>query len=68
MPVGPGKYDYLATMVRRDAEADTVVIVVLGGKLGNGFSVQANYPMTHELPSLLRAVADEIDANREKLS
>ena len=40
MAVGAGKYDDLATLVREKANATGVVVVVLGGDQGNGFSVQ----------------------------
>ncbi len=40
MARGPGKYDDLATYVRQQAEAKAVIIIVLGGKKGSGFSCQ----------------------------
>lgn len=40
MPAGPGKYDDLATYVRENSNAKGVVVIVLGGDRGSGFSVQ----------------------------
>ena len=41
MPMGPGKYDDLATIVRAQAAAAGVLVVVIDGAAGSGFSVQA---------------------------
>ncbi len=64
MPEGPGKYDDLCTYVREGAEAAAVIVIVLHGKHGDGFSVQAR----HELPPLeiarvLRRVAEQIEGD-----
>jgi hypothetical protein len=61
MPAGAGKYDDVATTARRDTEAQGVVLIVLAGKHGSGFSVQASAEVTFALPSLLRQVADDIE-------
>ena len=63
MPLGPGKYDELATLVRVVADADGVVLIVLGGCEGSGFSVQGPPEVLGELPALLRLVADGIEQN-----
>jgi hypothetical protein len=63
MPLGPGKYDALATDVRNRANAEGVIVIVFGGHLGNGFSVQAPLDITLMLPEYLREMADNIDAS-----
>jgi len=40
MPDGPGKYDDLCTLVRERAGADGAIVIVFGGTLGSGVSVQ----------------------------
>ncbi len=40
MALGPGKYDDMATHVRENTDAAAVVVIVLNGNKGNGFSVQ----------------------------
>lgn len=40
MAFGPGKYDSLATYVREQTKAACVVLTVIGGDKGSGFSVQ----------------------------
>ncbi len=44
MTVGPGKYDDLCTYVREQANAEAVILIVLGGNKGSGFSCQAIVP------------------------
>lgn len=61
MAIGPGKYDDLATMIRARAAAQGVIVMVIGGALGSGFSVQASAEVTANLPALLRTIADDIE-------
>ena len=61
MAIGPGKYDDLCTMVRDKAKARAALVIVLGGKKGNGFSCQADAMTTLMLPDLLRTIAAEIE-------
>jgi hypothetical protein len=68
MALGPGKYDDLATCARERAEAEGVVLVILGGKAGAGFSVQANAIVTLALPGLLRRLADDIERDMKGLT
>jgi hypothetical protein len=62
MPAGPGKYDDLATWVRKKAQARAIVVIVVEGANGSGFSVQTQPGLILDLPALLRRVADDIDA------
>jgi hypothetical protein len=62
MARGPGKYDELCTYVMDKSDASAVIVIVLGGNAGSGFSVQSIHPMVEDsMPSLLRAVADQIE-------
>jgi hypothetical protein len=62
MANGPGKYDDLCTLVREQAQAGVVVLIVVHGNKGSGFSVQATDPgFAAELPSMLRMMANEIE-------
>jgi UDP-N-acetylglucosamine:LPS N-acetylglucosamine transferase len=61
MAQGPGKYDVFATMTRNATSAEGVIVIVLGGSKGSGFSVQASPEVTQRLPEMLRMVADEIE-------
>jgi hypothetical protein len=71
MALGPGKYDDLCTYVRKQVGlvedgnlSGGVVVIVLGGNRGNGFSVQADLRSTLELPELLEQLAREIRKDR----
>lgn len=66
MPHGPGKYDAECTRLQEELKAHGVLLVVVGGDRGNGFSVSATLPVVAALPKLLRQVADEIDASFAK--
>ncbi len=64
MSHGPGKYDDEATAAREATGAAAVVLIVLGGRKGEGFAVQATSPaLVAKLPALLRSMAEQIDAD-----
>jgi hypothetical protein len=56
-----GKYDDLATIARETSEASAVVLIVIEGKHGSGFSVQTDGSTMLKLPHLLRYMANEIE-------
>lgn len=60
MSWGPGKYDTLCTMVREQTGASSVLLVILDGVNGNGFSCQTDLAGTLALPDLLEMVAKQI--------
>lgn len=59
---GAGKYDDLCTYVRTEAEAKTVLVVILEGNKGSGFSVQGDINDVAGVPTLLENVAKGIRA------
>lgn len=61
MPLGPGKYDDLCTQVREAADARAVILIIIQGKFGGGFCVQAPLEIQLELPNILRTLADGIE-------
>ena len=61
MPVGPGKYDDVCTLVREKYHADGAIVCVLAGDLGSGFSVQAPLDIQLRLPEILREIANGIE-------
>ena len=62
MTFGPGKYDDLCTYVREQAGVDEggVVLIIIGGDKGPGFSVQADVATSVLLADVLERVAAEI--------
>ena len=64
MPAGGGKYDELAMSVRQKSSARTVVVLIIDGLLGDGFSCCSSEKEDIRcLPSLLRSMADSIESD-----
>ena len=61
MPLGPGKYDDVCTEIREKTKAEGVIVLVIGGERGSGFSCQADIFNTAMLPATLRSIADQIE-------
>lgn len=64
--IGPGVYDNECTEVRLGTEAEGVILLVFGGRVGNGFSVQGPLEFHLRIPALLRAMADQIERDFQK--
>jgi len=62
MAIGPGQYDDVATTVRTETRAEGVIILVINGRRGSGFSAQLPRALTLAMPAILRDLADQIDA------
>jgi hypothetical protein len=64
MTIGPGKYDDVCTLARQAAGCDetggAVVLIVIGGRHGNGFSMQSDLDTLNMLPDLLEQMAKQI--------
>ncbi len=64
MAAGPGKYDEMCVKALVETEATCVVLIVLGGKDGSGFSVNSiDASVPDLLPKMLRQVADQIEGD-----
>lgn len=60
--MGPGRYDPECTFVTKATKAHTVIVIVMGGDRGSGFSCQTQDPaFNSKLPAILRATANEIE-------
>jgi hypothetical protein len=66
MAIGEGKYDTLCTYVREQAEAEGAIVVIMRGKDGSGFAVQADLQTQLTLPDILEFMARQIRADLEK--
>lgn len=61
----PGKYNDACTAARA-LTGGSVVLIVLNGKKGAGFAMQAESPVIIDgLPALLRRLADNIEVMHE---
>lgn len=62
MPVGPGKYDKECEEILLRDHADVVLVIVIGGKRGDGFSLSGVNPFViPNIAAILRHVADSIE-------
>ena len=53
---GPGKYDDACTEARKATQAEACLVIVLNGKRGSGFSVQASSPL------MLKFIVDVLES------
>jgi hypothetical protein len=68
MAIGPGKYDEVCTKVRHEAQADGVILIIMNGKHGTGFSMQASPEKTAALPAMLEHLAAQIRADLAQMA
>jgi hypothetical protein len=61
--IGPGKYDHLCTYVRHEAKAAGAIVIVFEGEQGPGFACQLDALNMLTIPSVLRQIADQIEAS-----
>jgi hypothetical protein len=61
MAFGPGKYDEAVTTLREILRARGILLLVIDGEKGSGFSAQLPPAETLALPEILRGIADQID-------
>lgn len=66
MALGPGKYDEECTKIREETMAGGVLLIVMKGKKGSGFSVQAPFEAILGLPAILRDTARQIEESFQK--
>jgi len=66
MTLGPGKYDKECTVARESTHAEGVIMIVLNGDRGCGFSAQASPGVLAVMVDLLRNTADQLEASYGK--
>jgi hypothetical protein len=67
MAFGPGKYDDETTAIREKLKASGIILIVLGGDKGEGFSAQLDFASTMAMPEILRTVADQIEESQAEM-
>jgi hypothetical protein len=60
MAYGPGKYDAECTMIRELTNARGVIVLVVGGDRGGGFSCQGDLDLQLRLPMILEDIARQM--------
>jgi hypothetical protein len=65
MSIGTGKYDAEAVRALRATHAHGILLIVIGGQKGSGFSVvmTPEVMLAADLPTILRNIADQIDTD-----
>jgi hypothetical protein len=61
MAEGPDKYDAWCTMVRTGVHAEGVLMMVVNGVYGSGFSCQGSREVHRNMVTVLRNVADQLE-------
>jgi hypothetical protein len=62
--MGPGQYDDIAGVVRDYTKGKAVIVAVVEGSRGNGFSIQTTDPtILLALPQVLRHIAESIEGD-----
>lgn len=64
--IGPGKYDDECTAVREKLVARGVLLIVIEGAHGGGFSAQCDADTLARIPEILEEVARQIRRDRRK--
>ncbi len=66
MPRGPGRYDEVCTVARMATNASALLLIVIGGRRGDGFEVQCEPGAELTIPAMLRKLADAIEADTKQ--
>ena len=62
----PGKYDTECELARKMCGAKGVMLVVMDGNKGHGFSAAIPSNQVDNVPRILRSMADSIEADTKK--
>lgn len=60
MPIGPGRYDDVTTLVRELTGAACVLVVVVGGRHGDGFDAQVDAGRVSSVRGVLQLQLDAL--------
>ena len=65
--IGAGKYADLTRLIRKRAKAKGVMVIIVGGYAGHGFSLEMDHQDTKRAPEMLRDVARQIEDDLRRL-
>lgn len=63
---GPGKYDDVLTAAREACDATAALLIVIDGRHGSGFAIEAPQAVIEILPNYLRDMADKIEKDEQE--
>jgi len=66
--IGAGKYDDLCSYVRNKAKAKGVILIIVEGEKGEGFSCQTDMATLLRIPGMLRHMATILEEDKGALS
>lgn len=61
IPTGGGRYEQQCVRLQQDLRAEAVILFVVNGAFGTGFSVRASVEFANRLPQVLRNMANDIE-------
>ena len=64
---GAGIYDEEATAIRERLHAQGIILAVVNGDLGSGFSVQLRPELRARMPGLLRRIAEQMEKDLKEI-
>lgn len=67
MTLGPGKYDDAASLARSQT-GGSVLLVVIDGDKGHGFSCQTSATVLARMPTVLRSLATQLEDDARRLA
>lgn len=72
MPVGEGKYDRIAGIARTLAEAKGIIMLIIGGRHGHGFTAQLpdegdRVEAIRQAARILRETADQMETDANEM-
>jgi hypothetical protein len=65
--IGPGKYDDACSAAWTATEAEGVLLIVINGNQGSGFSARASVRVLRDVPKILHSIADQLAADAAKI-
>jgi len=65
MAIGPGIYDDICNAARISTNAEGVLLIIINGNKGTGFSCDAQEEYIHCVPDVLEDIAKGIRKERE---
>ena len=68
MPTEPGKYDAECAKIQQEQDAEGVLLIVIKGRRGSGFSAAATLDVITGIPAILRSVAEDIESQQTTIS
>jgi pyrroline-5-carboxylate reductase len=67
MPIGPGKYDDICEKIREETNAQGIVVAIIEGNKGTGFSCKVEKNLLRFMPSFLKQMAEGMEKDVDQI-